>query len=262
MGTYWNSDTLYLWRADFREVVLPEKVGCIVTSPPYNIGKSYDNHDDKLCEEDYSALIRSLSEWCWENTIRDGAHVFLNVGHTCVNPTIANDVLSDFLKGGQWHLQNRIVWVKSAYVQDKTYGHFKPVNSNRFLNDCFEEIFHLTKSGKEPVDRIAIGVPYEDDSNQTRWESAQELRCRGNVWFVPYETITRKEQRGNHPSPFPVKLAEMCIRLSIAESVADPMVGTGSTIVAASRLGVNGYGIDISEDYLDFSVSRLLDEVE
>jgi site-specific DNA-methyltransferase (adenine-specific) len=260
MKPYWKNESLHLWHSDFRELTLLEKVGCVVTSPPYNIGKDYDTHDDVLPEDEYYTLIRSLSEWCWSNTSPENAHVFLNVGHTCVDPLIAFNVLKAFMANEQWHLQNRIIWVKSLHVQDKTYGHFKPVNSKRFLNDCFEEVFHLTKTGAEQIDRLRTGVPYEDKSNESRWEGAGKLRCRGNVWFVPYETITSKSMRGNHPAPFPVELAEMCIKLSGAKSVADPMVGTGSTMVAAKRLGVRGYGADISKDYLDFAVNRLANE--
>lgn len=261
MKAYWRSGYgVVLYHSDFREVVLPENVGCVVTSPPYNIGKGYDTHDDTLSEDEYYILIRSLSEWCWNNTLPEGAHVFLNVGHTCVNPLIASEVLEAFMLGEQWRLQNRIIWAKSLSVRGKTHGHFKPVNSKRFLNDCFEEVFHLTKTGSEQIDRLAVGVPYEDKSNESRWESAEDLRCRGNVWFVPYETITSKSMRGNHPAPFPVELAEMCVKLSGADTVADPMAGTGSTMVAAKRLGVRGYGVDISSDYLDFAAQRVSSE--
>lgn len=233
---------------------------CVVTSPPYNIGKGYDEHDDALSEEEYSALIRGLSEWCWDNTELNG-HVFLNVGHTCVNPLIAFEVLEEFASEEQWELQNRIIWVKSLYAAGKTHGHFKPINSERFLNDCFEEVFHFTKSGNSPIDRLAIGVPYEDKSNESRWESAGNVRCRGNVWFVPYETISdRGKKRGGHPATFPVALPEMCAMLAGAESMADPMVGTGSTVLAARRLDIRGYGVDVSSDYLDFAIERICNE--
>ena len=96
----------------------------------------------------------------------------------------------------------------------KTFGHFKPINSPRFLNDCHEYVFHFTKSGRVELNRLALGVPYQDKSNIARWRHTQgdDLRCRGNTWFVPYETIQRREKERPHPATFPVQLAEWCIK--------------------------------------------------
>ena len=68
--------------------------------------------------------------------------------------------------------------------------HFKPLPGKRLLHGCYEYIFHFTKTGQVPLDRLAIGVPYQDKSNVTRWNGAgQDLRCRGNTWFMLYRTI-------------------------------------------------------------------------
>ena len=129
--------------------------------------------------------------------------------------------------GKHFFLQNPITWIKSIAINksdvgnnypniigDIAIGHFKPVNSNLFLANCHEFIFHFTKEGNVKLDKLAIGVPYQDKSNIGRWKSAiEDKRDRGNVWFIPYETIQSKSERGYHPSPFPVKLPEMCIRL-------------------------------------------------
>ena len=65
-------------------------------------------------------------------------------------------------------------------------GHYKPINSSRYINDCHEYIFHLSKNGDLELDRLAIGVEYQDKSNVGRWEGAREdRRCRGSTWFVP-----------------------------------------------------------------------------
>ena len=97
----------------------------------------------------------------------------------------------------------------------KTFGHFKPINSPRFLNDCHEYVFHFTKSGRVELNRLALGVPYQDKSNIARWShtGGKDLRCRGNTWFVPYETIQSREKERPHPATFPVQLAEWCIKL-------------------------------------------------
>jgi hypothetical protein len=70
-------------------------------------------------------------------------------------------------------------------------GHYKPITSRRFVHDCHEFIFHLTKRGDVLLDRLALGVPYADKSNIARWghTAGRDLHCRGNTWFIPYRTV-------------------------------------------------------------------------
>ena len=124
----------------------------------------------------------------------------------------------------------------------KTFGHFKPINSQRFLNDCHEYVFHFTKSGRVELNRLALGVPYQDKSNIARWSHTRgkDLRCRGNTWFVPYETIQSREKERPHPATFPVRLAEWCIKLhgaSRVRTMLDPFLGIGNSAVAAQGCG-------------------------
>jgi site-specific DNA-methyltransferase (adenine-specific) len=145
-------------------------------------------------------------------------------------------------------------------VDDLAVGHFKPIVSNRFLNDCHEYVFHFTKDGKSTLDKLSVGVPYQDKSNIGRWKQAkQDKRDRGNTWFIPYETIQMRKERP-HPATFPIKLPEMCISLhGLKEKmvVMDPFLGIGSTAVASTKLGVSFVGFEIDKDYVDMAVSRL-----
>src|SRR5260370_25649913 len=97
----------------------------------------------------------------------------------------------------------------------RSFGHFKPINSPRFLNDCHEYVFHFTKTGRVELNPLALGVPYQDKSNIARWRHTRgsALRCRGNTWFVPYETIQTRQHERPHPATFPVQLAECAIIL-------------------------------------------------
>jgi site-specific DNA-methyltransferase (adenine-specific) len=129
------------------------------------------------------------------------------------------------------------------------------------LNDCHEYIFHFTKTGKVRLDRLAIGVPYQDKANISRFNSGgADRRCRGNTWFIPYETIRDKESQRPHPASFPVRLPEMCIRLHGVDRtklVLDPFIGIGSTALACLRLGVSCIGFDIDPEYLKFASDRV-----
>ena len=145
----------------------------------------------------------------------------------------------------------------------RSFGHFKPINSQRFLNDCHEYVFHFTKSGRVGLNRLSLGVPYQDKSNITRWSHTRgnDLRCRGNTWFVPYETIQNREKERPHPATFPVKLAEWCIKLhgaSRARSMLDPFLGIGNSAVAAQCCGVKNFiGFEIDDAYLAEAKRRI-----
>ena len=243
-------------------------VDAVVTSPPYNIGIRYSSYRDKLPRADYLAWIAEVGREV-ARVLAPKGHFFLNVGNKPSDPWIAWDVASalrDTLV-----LQNVVHWVKAISIEGETgvqlsVGHYKPINSERFLNDAHELVFHFTRDGEAPVQRLAIGVPYQDKTNIARWAHTKkkDLRCRGNVWFCPYETIQRRDTDRPHPATFPVKLAEMALKLAGAKRgslVLDPFMGIGSTAVAAARLGADCVGFDVDAGYLTLAAKRVRDEL-
>jgi site-specific DNA-methyltransferase (adenine-specific) len=164
-------------------------------------------------------------------------------------------------------LQNTIHWIKSIAIDrdgaggaDLAVGHYKPINSPRFVNDCHEFIFHFTPAGRTRLERTAIGVPYQDQSNVTRWRAgAGNVRCRGNAWFIPYETIQSRDTDRPHPATFPPKLADYCFRLQGTGRIRlamDPFLGLGSSAVAAASLGLDFIGVEIDPHYLKEAIAR------
>ena len=238
-------------------------VTVVVTSPPYNIGVNYRTYEDSKSQDEYLKWIRTLGAAIHRALEPEGSF-FLNVGSRPSDPWLAWDVAAQLR--GTFVLQNAIQWVKSIAIGEESAGHYKPITSPRFLHDCHEYIFHFTKTGTVPLDRLAIGVPYQDKSNIGRWRIAQrDLRCRGNTWFIPYRTIRDRNSQRPHPSTFPVALPDMCIRLhgiSRVGRVLDPFVGLGSTAVAARRLGVACVGFDIDRYYLDVARTQLTSYAE
>ena len=244
-------------------------VDVVVTSPPYNIGIDYNSYNDELPREKYLKWLEEVGIVI-KNILANNGSFFLNIGNKPKDQWIAWDVATHLRK--HFVLQNVIHWVKSIaisksdvgnyrnIIDDVAVGHFKPIVSNRFLNDCHEYIFHFTKQGNVMLNKLSIGVPYQDKSNIGRWKTAKEdKRDRGNTWFIPYETIQNKTERP-HPATFPVKLPEMCIKLhGIKENllVVDPFSGIGSTAIASMRLGVSFIGFEIDKQYLDESINRL-----
>ena len=237
-----------------------ESVALIVTSPPYNLGVRYRKYADRQDRESYL-------RWCvtWAGQIRRvlkaNGSFFLNVGAAPSNPMLPHEIVLQLRE--LFLLQNTIHWIKSIAIAEHTYGHFKPIGSKRFVNDCHEYIFHFTKTGRVEIDRLALGVPYQDKSNISRWShtGGRDKRCRGNTWFIPYETIQSREKERPHPATFPVQLAEWCIRLhgvSRVKTMLDPFLGIGNSAVAAQRCGVKEFiGFEIDETYLAEARRRL-----
>lgn len=248
-------------------------VDVIVTSPPYNIGVEYNTYVDKKTDQEYLYWIKKIAIEC-KRVMKDDASFYLNIGGTLTNPWIPMKValaLEDVFA-----LQNMIHWIKSIAIpgnqikkyarfdKDIAVGHYKPVNSHRFHHDCHEFIFHFTKNGDVKLDKLAIGVPYQDKSNIKRWQSSNDLdkRDRGNTWFIPYETI---QDSRPHPAVFPVQLPIMCILdhgLDKTNLVLDPFMGSGTTAVACARLNVDYIGFEIDSKYIDIANDRVLSEIE
>jgi hypothetical protein len=165
-----------------------ESVDLVVTSPPYNLGIGYSEYADRQNRQSY---LKWCAKWAAEirRILRSNGSFFLNVGSAPSNPMLPYQIVIELTSAsGGFLLQNAIHWIKSITIDTKrsdphlnplpgqgeadakcqvrveaavkTFGHFKPINSKRFLNDCHEHIFHFTKSGRIEIDRLALGVPY------------------------------------------------------------------------------------------------------
>jgi len=257
--TLYNEDCI----DGMRERLAPGSVDAVVTSPPYNLGTAYKSYDDSIGREDY---VQWLGRWgaAVHEVLKDEGSLFLNIGGKPSDPWGPFEVLLELRQ--HFALQNVIHWVKSIAIQKEdvgrypgvsgnvSVGHYKPINSPRYINDCHEYIFHLTKAGNISLDRLAIGVEYQDKSNVGRWGGANrpDRRCRGNTWFVPYKTIKSRDKQRPHPATFPVKIPRMCLQLhGIAEGglVLDPFMGIGHTAIAAAELRLDCVGFEIEADY-------------
>lgn len=250
-----------------------------MTSPPYNVGKTHtgSSYDDNASENEYLNFMYQVAKSAFSILRSDGSF-FLNIGAKPSNQFLPLLVALRFRDAG-FNLQNTISWVKSVAIDDNevgtdtkrnninfkdqktiSIGHFKPVNSSKYLTGSHESIYHFTKSGNTNLDKNAIGVEHQDKSNVERWAKdgkKRDKRDRGDVWFIPYKTI---QKHRSHPAEFPMKLPEMSIKLHGAKPdtlVYDPFMGCGNTALASINLGVNFIGTEISKGYIEMAEENM-----
>jgi len=220
-------------------------IDVVVTSPPYNLDKDYQEYQDNLTPSGYLDWMQTVLNGLYNALHPDGS-IFINLAGSSKQPLLPHLLMSRIAhhsQGGQgeFYLQNVFHWIKSISIKekgkDRSRGHFKPVNSKRFTHNAHEYVFHLTKTGHVELDRQGVGVEYEDKSNIGRFgaDGRADRRCRGNTWFIPYKTIRSADDQRPHPAVFPPELAAMCIGIHAGDNlrVLDPFIGIGNTITGA-----------------------------
>ena len=254
--------------AGIRRHVGRASIDICVTSPPYNLGVRYRSYADDRTMDDY---LEWTDSWTSEvrSALKDDGSLFLNIGGSPRFPLLPHLLVDRLVNRRKlFRLQNTIHWIKSIAVpengSERQIGHYKPINSDRFVNDCHEYVFHLTPNGNTRLDRKAIGVPYADKSNITRWAHTDggDVKCKGNTWFIPYKTIVNRLKDRPHPATFPTELALQCIRLhgkNGQSCVLDPFLGIGHAALAAAESRVAKFvGFEIDREYMRVANEELL----
>jgi site-specific DNA-methyltransferase (adenine-specific) len=214
----------------------------MVTSPPYNAQKEYDQD---LSLEAYLTLLKRV----WTETYR----VLVPGGRACIN--IANlgrkpylplhsFIIEQMLAIG-FLMRGEIIWDKAASASPSTAWGSWLSASNPVLRDVHEYILVFCKAGfRRPQGNRENTIQKEDFLTWTK-----------SVWQFP---AVQARQIG-HPAPFPVELPHRCIQLYTykGDVVLDPFAGSGSTCVAAKGDDRHFVGYEINADYCQLIRNRL-----
>ncbi|HRW50434.1 MAG TPA: site-specific DNA-methyltransferase [Caldilinea sp.] len=235
------ADRIYGQSSTAMTMVPDNSVGLAFTSPPYNVGKEYD---EDLSFDAYLQLIEEVAREVYRVLVPGGRFVvnIANLGRKPYIPLHAHfyrvHMEAGFLPMGE------IIWQKAKGASGNcAWGSWQSAKAPR-LRDIHEYLLVFAKGSFSRPDRG------ESDIGRDEFMAATL-----SIWDIPPESA----KRVGHPAPFPVELAERVIHLYsyTGDVVLDPFAGSGTTCVAAASHGRHWVGFEIDPEYCARATARV-----
>lgn len=238
-------DRIYCASSENMSVIPDASVGLAFTSPPYNCGMAYDRN---LSLNEHLGLIERVGREVYRTMLPGGRYV-VNVANLWRKPYLPLDAYL-------WPLHERIgflpagevIWVKARAASGScAWGSWRSAQAP-VLRDVHERLLVLAKEGYRRPDR-----------GESTISGPEFVSATLSVWEIPPESARRKPGPGRHPAPFPLALAERAISLwsYAGDVVLDPFAGSGTTCLAAHRLGRRYVGFDVVPEYVALAEARI-----
>lgn len=239
--------TIKIMNANLLEVVeiANESVDLIVTSPPYNLGIDYKSTEDTMDYEEYLVFtdlwLKKLYDWLKPDG-RFCLNIPLDINKGGQRPVGAN--ITELALRNDFKYQSTIVWNEGNISRRTAWGSWLKASAPYVI---------------APVELIVVF--YKDVWKKTSGsgisdiEREEFIQWTNGLWTFSGES----KKRIGHPAPFPVELPRRCIKLFsyVGDTVLDPFLGSGTTLVALNELNRNGIGIEIDPDYCSLAKERV-----
>lgn len=244
---YFNVGSIYIYNDDFlnTDAIEDNSIDLIVTSPPYNIDIQYENYSDDIPYDKYLSFTRKWLTKCYR--------LIKNDGRLCLNIPL------DKNKGGQqsvyadittiakevgWKYHTTIIWNEQNISRRTAWGSWLSASAP-FVIAPVEVIVVLYKKN------------WRKTSGSKKSDIARDefISWTNGVWNFSGES----KRKIGHPSPFPVELPKRCIKLFsfIGDTVFDPFLGSGTTLIACVETSRTGIGVEINRSYCELAKKRL-----
>lgn len=221
-----------------------ESVDCIITSPPYNVGLSYNEYDDNKEYSDYLNWMTEVFGVCYRVLSADG-RMCINIGD---GKNGAIPTHSDFIqicKGIGFNVMTIIIWNKNTTSRRTAWGSFMSASSPSFPRN-FEYILVFSKSKK----LLSKGESTISKEDFIKWSNG--------MWTFNTEKLSKV----GHPSAFPIEMPIRLLRMLTYKGavVLDMFLGSGTTAVACIREKRHFIGFELSKEYFDKAIKRIENE--
>ena len=246
-GIFFEDSHLRIINEDiFTTQQIPEKsVDLVVTSPPYNVDIQYNSHDDQVSYDDYLDFSFRWMTRCY-GWLKDDGRFCLNIPldkNKGGQQSVGADLTTLAKKIGFLY-HSTIIWNEGNISRRTAWGSWLSASAPYVI---------------APVELIV--VLYKDSwkktsgSRQSDITKEEFMAWTNGLWTFNGE----KKTRVGHPAPFPVELPLRCMKLFsfIGDTVLDPFMGSGTTLVAASRCNRYGIGIEVDPNYCGLAVRRI-----
>lgn len=242
--------------------VADNSVALVVTSPPYFAGKQYEEELERDgVPSSYLEYLQMLTDVFAEcvRTLEPGGRIAVNVANLGRKPyrSLSADVIRILEHDLGLLLRGELVWQKGEGAGGScAWGSWRSP-ANPVLRDLTERVIVASKGrfdrARTAKQRATEGLPHDSTLLPEDF-----LNLTLDVWSIPPESA----KRVGHPAPFPVELPEQLIRLyTYADDlILDPFMGSGSSMVAAARLGRRYVGYDLDPSYVDIARTRVATE--
>ena len=241
-------DTLIHGDAQDMSQIPDNSVHLMVTSPPYNVTKEYD---DDLTLSEYLELLHNVFSEVYR-VLAPGGRAVVNIANVGRKPYIplASHV-NVLMSGIGFLMRGEVIWDKSASAGSSTaWGSFQSA-SNPCLRDIHEYLLIFSK-GQFKLNRTSD----EKEAGRVDTIEKQEfIDWTKSIWSFP----TASAKKIGHPAPFPVELPRRCIEFFTFQGdvVLDPFMGSGSTAIAAAKSSRSYICYDINDEYITLAEQRL-----
>ena len=242
--------------ADAQQVgeLVADPVHLVVTSPPYNVGIDYDQHNDGLTT--YLPMLGNVWRGC-HRVMADGARIAVvvpfGVGRNPYTPFDCQ-IMQTLVDAG-FTLRGRIVWDKNTTGNRTSWGSYR-LPSSPSIRDTTECII-VAHKGSDSLEIPADLKRRDEKGTHTEWLTDGDyfMGLAQDHWVVAPESA----QRVKHPAPFPIELVTRLIHFYAfpGAHILDPFGGSGTTGIAAKRLGCDATLVELSAGYCQLAKERI-----